>query len=824
VTRKRIVSFGGTIAVAVALVTASGAATGASPVGATLDLSSKAKVHQYLRSIHVNSKGVVIQRGLRNYAGPNCPGKGWSCTNTKRTVVQISKRRGKNIFRCTTARCAVVQISKSFADNTASCIKTTGVTQSCTITQPNASGLNKAVVWMDTGKLPGLSQTVLYTASITQGPASAAGSSNTNLACVHQAIFVDGSTNNMKSSSVTVTTEAHQSILISQNSRTGNNTVGNALKVGTNYVCDTSATSALSQSQDLYSLATGKGTVVQKQNAAPNGANLTLDIKQNQGSGFFGNASGVNWASFKQTNNLTAIANAPAGATQIQSSDTTGGILAAVNQDSSNLSTAIAVQEETQCEDAAPSGLSACSTTPTVIANYSRTQKQFGPAGLAKSVTSRHGRHFGMRKAPGDSFQTGYGGDVFTVSQTSHQFNDTGTGQKNDVLGGITTDGTGTVTQNTLIQSTPKKNVHQGDDTTVNGNINCQSGSPCIKNLSPPTITATPTNPDTFGHDASFSFSNVDDSVAFVCSLDGGSDVACGNPPPSGLGTKSYSNLASGSHTFAVKTKDPDNGNLSVAATFTWVITPPDPTITANPPDPSTSTSASFSFTDADSTALFKCQIDGGGFTSCSSGQTYTGLAPGEHTFDVKATDLTGTYESTGTDSYTWTIAFIVFDGSPGTGAPPSTLGSFTMTAFGADAQPSCGASGSMVTTAGTIGFSQAVMHRIVGTCWQTWSNGYTGDVYSTDSSTDVSTVTMTLPAGTPAFYFYAEPNQLAVLTITATSESGTTSNAVSVNGNGGAKYFGFYGVGGATLSTITVTTNDPTGFAVGEFGIAPPA
>jgi hypothetical protein len=816
VTRKRIVSFGGTIAVAVALVTGSGAATGASPIGATLDVSSKAKVHQYLRSIHVNPKGVVIQRGLRNYAGPNCPGKGWSCTNTKRTVVQISKGRGKNIFRCTAARCAVVQISKSFADNSASCIKTTGVTQSCTITQPNASGLNKAVVWMDTGKLPGLAQTVLYTASITQGPASAAGSSNTNLACVHQAIFVDGSTNNMKAASVTVTTEAHQSISISQNSLIGNNTVENLVHPeGTNiYNCDASA---LSQSQDLYSLATGKGKVVQKQNAAPNGANLTLDIKQNQGSGFFGNASGVNWASFKQTNNLTAIANAPTGATQIQSSDTTGGILAAVNQDSSALSTAIANQEETQCEDAAPSGLSACATTPTVIPNYSRTQIQFGPAGLAKSATSRHGRHFQLRKAPGDSFQTGNADDEFTVIQKSQQFNDIGgSGQKNTVLGGITTDGTGTVTQNTIIQGTPKKNVHQGEDTTVNGTINC-SGSSCIKNLSPPTIDSKPPNPDTYGHNASFSFSNVDDTVVFVCSLDGAVYTPCTSPT-------SYPTPASGSHTFSVKTKDPDNGNLSAAASYIWVITPPDPTITANPPNPSNSTSASFSFTDADSTALFRCQIDGGGYTGCTSPATYTGLAPGEHTFKVKATDHTGTYESTGAATYTWTIAFIVFDGSPGTGAPPSTLGPYTMTPFGADARPSCGASGSMITGVGTIGFSQALMHRIAGTCWATWSNGYTGDVYGTDSSTDVSTVTITLPTGTPAFYFYAEPNQLAVLTITATGDDGTTSGPISVNGNGGAKYFGFYGLGGATVSSITVTTNDPLGFAVGEFGISPAA
>ena len=119
---------------------------------------------------------------------------------------------------------------------------------------------------------------------------------------------------------------------------------------------------------------------------------------------------------------------------------------------------------------------------------------------------------------------------------------------------------------------------------------------------------------------------------------------------------------------------------------------------------------------------------------------------------------------------------------------------------------------------AGTIGFSQAVMHRIAGTCWATWSNGYTGDVYATDSSLDVSTVTMTLPAGIPAFYFYAEPNQLSVLTITATSPDGTTSGPVSVNGNGGAR-LRLLRCRWCTLSTITVTTNDPLGFAVGELG-----
>ena len=71
--------------------------------------------------------------------------------------------------------------------NTALCAKTTGITQSCTINQPNATGTNKAVVWMVTPKLTGLAQSASYTASITQGPASATGSSNDNLACVTQA-------------------------------------------------------------------------------------------------------------------------------------------------------------------------------------------------------------------------------------------------------------------------------------------------------------------------------------------------------------------------------------------------------------------------------------------------------------------------------------------------------------------------------------------------------------------------------------------------------------------------------------------------------------
>ena len=159
----------------------------------------------------------------------------------------------------------------------------------------------------------------------------------------------------------------------------------------------------------------------------------------------------------------------------------------------------------------------------------------------------------------------------------------------------------------------------------------------------------------------------------------------------------------------------------------------------------------------------------------------------------------------------------VVFTDAPGTGAPPSALGPYQMTPFSSDSQ----ATGTDVTSVagptGSIGFSSGAEHCLVGGCWATWSNGYTGDVYYDTSGN----LTLTLPSGTAAFYFYAEPQQFATFTITATSSDGTTSGAIPVNGEGGAEYFGFYGTGGASITSITVSASDPTGFAVGEFGIS---
>jgi hypothetical protein len=166
----------------------------------------------------------------------------------------------------------------------------------------------------------------------------------------------------------------------------------------------------------------------------------------------------------------------------------------------------------------------------------------------------------------------------------------------------------------------------------------------------------------------------------------------------------------------------------------------------------------------------------------------------------------------------------IAVDTNPGTAAPPPMLGPYTMTPFAADGRPLDELVTDVAAPAGAAGslqFDQFLTHSRIGSGWATWSHGYSGDVYWTDST---DRAVMTLPANTQAFYFYTEPNDQAIHDVTATASDGTTSGPVKVNGLGGAQYYGFYTTDGTTLSTITVDA-DPTaffrGFAIGEFGIA---
>ena len=134
----------------------------------------------------------MVQRGAHNYAGPNCPGKGWTCTTAKR-VLQIATDdnhngggggddnhngggggddnhnggggggddHGNNTFVCASnptgggsatppGDCHIFQFSSTGGDNVARCFEQSrdaSATQNCSITQNNSTGANRVVIW-----------------------------------------------------------------------------------------------------------------------------------------------------------------------------------------------------------------------------------------------------------------------------------------------------------------------------------------------------------------------------------------------------------------------------------------------------------------------------------------------------------------------------------------------------------------------------------------------------------------------------------------------------------------------------------------------------
>jgi hypothetical protein len=104
-----------------------------------------------------------------------------------------------------------------------------------------------------------------------------------------------------------------------------------------------------------------------------------------------------------------------------------------------------------------------------------------------------------------------------------------------------------------------------------------------------------------------------------------------------------------------VKARDAAS-NESAAVTATWTVdtTGPTTTITASPSNPSNQSAPSFSFSANEAVTGFQCRLDNASFSACTSPQSYTGLAEGSHTFQVKSTDVAGNTGATA--SYTWTI------------------------------------------------------------------------------------------------------------------------------------------------------------------------
>ncbi|MEN8241504.1 MAG: choice-of-anchor Q domain-containing protein, partial [Chloroflexota bacterium] len=99
----------------------------------------------------------------------------------------------------------------------------------------------------------------------------------------------------------------------------------------------------------------------------------------------------------------------------------------------------------------------------------------------------------------------------------------------------------------------------------------------------------------------------------------------------------------------------PLDGGFTSGEVYEIDRTAPDTSLDVTPTDPSSDTSPTFEFSSLDGTAVFECQLDGGGFSACTSPHSFTDLSEGAHTFDVRAVDLAGNTDAT-PESYTWTI------------------------------------------------------------------------------------------------------------------------------------------------------------------------
>jgi hypothetical protein len=410
-----------------------------------IDMSTRAGVVQYLILHGISPKGIVIQRGAHNYAGPSCPGVRWTCTTAKH-VVQINfptnNPGNTNQFTCTgpggtvtspdNNTCTIVQ-SSAGTDNNATCTEKIGDptgTQSCSIYQLNTTGANNAVVQQQIAATaaPAGVQDAMQNTEIAQW----AGSGSNN-AQVNQDLKESQSAS-VKTGDITQSQDGHQSSNISQHSDTGNN----AAKV--------------LQSLTLKESATGGTTITQNQDTS-GGPNTSSAIYQNsdEDSLTVPTSTGKNTAYVFQSNDLNA-SGAKTGTLNQTQGDYSSGLYAQADQRSTGLSTYQLNQNEHQ----------------SLGANQYTTlsQSQTGP----------------MWSEPN---QANNPGDTFTASQSSDQNAAAGADQVDKEESSCDSTGTCSLTQKASNNSGSLNNSCTGSSCNIGITL-----TPCIEDCGSPICTS----------------------------------------------------------------------------------------------------------------------------------------------------------------------------------------------------------------------------------------------------------------------------------------------------------------------------------------------
>jgi hypothetical protein len=146
------------------------------------------------------------------------------------------------------------------------------------------------------------------------------------------------------------------------------------------------------------------------------------------------------------------------------------------------------------------------------------------------------------------------------------------------------------------------------------------------------------------GASVTFAYHSSEANSKFQCSLapQGQADAFSSCPA-----SKTYTGLADGTYAFKVIATDAAGNPQATPTAYSWTVdnsladtTPPQTTISAHPSDPSSSPDASFAYASNEAGSGFECSLDGSPFASCPpTGISYTGLASGPHSFQVRAID-----------------------------------------------------------------------------------------------------------------------------------------------------------------------------------------
>ncbi|MDB4957434.1 MAG: OmpA domain protein [Myxococcales bacterium] len=180
-----------------------------------------------------------------------------------------------------------------------------------------------------------------------------------------------------------------------------------------------------------------------------------------------------------------------------------------------------------------------------------------------------------------------------------------------------------------------------------------------VVDLTPPetTILSGPTGTVPIAS-ANITFSSNETNVTFACSLDGAPFAACTSPA-------SFSTLAQGAHSFAVRATDAAGHDDPTPASRAWTVdtVAPDVMITAGPANGSTSgPRVSFAFTASE--GVIACSFDSAAFAPCAS-PIAVNLPAGAHQFAVRATDAAN---NSTTATRSWTVACAAPDPSGAAG------------------------------------------------------------------------------------------------------------------------------------------------------------